>query len=145
MHRQQSILGEHETVFSLYQERPSLPGEASPVANPTHFKPEEVLENIEQDRELLGEMVEIFLETLPSQLDDLKAAWREGALDRVAGAAHSLKGSLLTLSAGPGSELASRLEKAGRAQDADTVQALMPEFERELEELCQELSAFSPS
>lgn len=115
------------------------------MAKPTHFAPDEVLENIEQDRELLSEMVEIFLETLPSQLNDLKAAWREAALDRVAGAAHSLKGSLLTLAAGRGSEMAARIEQAGRAQDAETVRAMLPEFERELDELCQELRSFSPS
>ncbi len=110
-----------------------------------HFQPDEVLENIEGDRELLGEMLEIFLETLPQQLGDLKAAWSDGALDRVAGAAHSLKGSLLTLAAPRGSELAARIEKAGRGQDADTIRALLPEFETELEGLCQELRSFNPA
>lgn len=90
-------------------------------------------------------MVGIFLETLPHQLSDLKAAWNDAALDRVAGAAHSLKGSLLTLSAGPGSELAERLEKSARSQDAEAVRSLLPEFERELEALCRELRAFSLS
>ncbi len=111
----------------------------------THFQPDEVLENIEQDRELLGEMVEIFLQTLPEQLSQLRAACQDSALDRVAGAAHSLKGSLLTLSASQGSELAARLEQAGRARDAAVVAAILPELESELEALCQELRSFSLS
>lgn len=143
MRRQLKFLGEHETVFSQHQERPSLPAEGPLVAK--HFQPDQVLENIEHDNELLGEMVEIFLETLPGQFGELKQAWQQGTLDRVAGAAHSLKGSLLTLAAGPGSELAAAIEKAGRTQDPDTVNRLMPEFERELEELSQELRAFNPA
>ncbi len=90
-------------------------------------------------------MVEIFLQTLPEQVAQLRVACQESAFDRVAGAAHSLKGSLLTLSAGPGSQLAAHLEQAGRAKDAALVAATLPELEAELEALCQELRSFSLS
>ncbi len=110
-----------------------------------HFQLDQVLENIEQDRELLGEMVEIFLQTLPEQLSQLREACQDKALDRVAGAAHSLKGSLLTLSADQGSKLAAHLEQAGRARDGATVAATLRELESELEALCLELRSLSLS
>ncbi len=87
-------------------------------------------------------MVEIFLQTLPEQLSQLRDACQDKALDRVAGAAHSLKGSLLTLSADQGSKLAAHLE---RARDGATVAATLRELESELEALCLELRSLSLS
>jgi two-component system, sensor histidine kinase and response regulator len=85
------------------------------------------------DRELLGELLGIFLEDGPGQLQALRTAVAgtdPGALMR---AAHTLSGSLRVLGAAAAIALVGRLEALGREGRLEGAAALLAQLEPELE------------
>ncbi|MEW6279754.1 MAG: Hpt domain-containing protein [Candidatus Eremiobacterota bacterium] len=105
------------------------------------FDREAVLDNIDHDEELFREMIDIFLDSQPSLWAELDAAVAAGEPPRVGTVAHSLKGALLTLMAGPSAELARLLEQKGRSGNLDGAETLLADLRRELDRLCDSLQS----
>jgi len=87
---------------------------------------EQALENLAGDRELLMEVLDTFIETIPKILDDLHNAVSNGDASRLAAAAHSLKGAAANVCAEPIRRTARRLEELSwwnELQDVDRVLA----------------------
>lgn len=91
----------------------------------------ELLARVENDRELLSELLALFLKDYPKLRDVLHHAVQAGDVRQVKEAAHALKGMLANLSIQRGAELAANVESAARAGDAGEIQQAMSAFDAE--------------
>lgn len=80
-----------------------------PVLNPM-----ELLERVEGDRELLQELVGLFREDWPKQMEALRGAAATKDARGVIAASHTLKGMLANLTAAKAATMAASLEMAAR-------------------------------
>jgi CheY-like chemotaxis protein len=120
---------------------PDAPDETSPVANrapdeaiSAAWDVETTLSRLEGDRELLAEIVGIFLREAPRQLAALRQAIEQGNAEAVTEVAHSLKGQLGYLGIPGAAEQARRLEDLGR-------EGLLSEVGAEYEILARRMDA----
>lgn len=88
------------------------------------------MENLDGDAELLQEVLEIFLEMIPEQLDELDASIQAGSATGLDSIAHSLKGSASNFCAVKFVETALRMEQLGKSGSV----AGAPELMRQLRE-----------
>ncbi|MDQ7051628.1 MAG: response regulator [candidate division KSB1 bacterium] len=109
--------------------------------------PEAVLEGVAGDKELLEELVNIFQETSPEMLKNIRKALENKDAEALARAAHSLKGSVGTFSAQNAYNLAYQLEqlaKEGNLEKAEEVRMVLEDeinrLNPALQELVKELS-----
>lgn len=92
------------------------------------FDVEGALERTAGDRELLGEVIELFDDLWPEQLAELETAvaGRDGT--QIAASAHRLKGAALNLGADRVADVAKRAEDAGKLGELDDTNALLDEL-----------------
>jgi CheY-like chemotaxis protein/HPt (histidine-containing phosphotransfer) domain-containing protein len=95
----------------------------------------EALINLGQDRELLAEVVAVFVETIPDLLQDLRRACDQSDAQGVEAVAHSLKGSAANICAEPTRRVAERIEELGRQGAPQAASALLVELETHLDRL----------
>ncbi len=72
---------------------------------------------VDGDRELLREVVEAFLMSVPTLWEEIRQALAAGDANRFKRGAHTLKGALRTLGLEMAAQLASELEEIGRSGD----------------------------
>jgi len=98
------------------------------------FNRQALLQRVDGDEELLEEMVTIFLEYTPQQLDEIRQALDLGDAPGLQGKAHSVKGAAASISAEALQQAAGALEAAGRNRDLEQaaiqLKALAQEFSR---------------
>jgi two-component system, sensor histidine kinase and response regulator len=94
-----------------------------------------LLGQLEGDRELLREMVDLFLEDSPELLSRIRDAVRRGDAADLERAAHTLKGSVSNFRARAAAHAALRLEMIGRSGDLAEAEAALADLEQELERL----------
>jgi HPt (histidine-containing phosphotransfer) domain-containing protein len=85
--------------------------------DPSHrpaFDHGELLDRMGGDQDLLVEILGIFREESTRMLTDVRTAVEAEDAHRIERAAHSLKGALLNIAAGPAAERALELEHLGR-------------------------------
>jgi two-component system, sensor histidine kinase and response regulator len=92
-----------------------------------------VLASVGGDRELLGELLGIFLEDSPGQLQAVRDAVAGTDPTALMRAAHTLSGSLRVLGAPAAIRLVAPLEALGRESRLEGAAALLAQFEPELE------------
>jgi len=94
---------------------------------------------VDDDRALLAELIEIFLEDCPRRLHELEQAVKASNANGVRQAAHSLKGMVAGFGAGPAHGLAFEMEGLGKAGDLSKTSDLLPtlllEFARVMKHL----------
>lgn len=100
---------------------------------------QELLARVENDRELLSDLFRIFKEEFPRHLEVLRQAVNSGDGKKVAAEAHSLKGMLSNLAAGPAATAAAQLEQLGRNQIASEYPQALDVLEKIGKELLIEL------
>lgn len=91
----------------------------------------ELLNRVDNDRELLIELFNIFKSEFPSHLQFLTAAIAGGEIKRVESESHILKGMLLNLSASTAASLAADIERLAREQKLDEVRLTFKALEKE--------------
>jgi two-component system, sensor histidine kinase and response regulator len=101
----------------------------------------EALRHTDGDGELLRELVELFLASLPSEMGALRDALARGDCRAVERVAHSLKGSVGNFAAAPAFEAAMELEERSRAGDLAGAERAMAHLEQEVERLMPVLAA----
>ena len=101
----------------------------------------ELLNRVDNDRQLLHELFSIFKEEFPGNLWNLRAAVAAGNLPEVAKLSHTLKGTLSNLAVGAGTASAAALEHAARSGDSTRVQAAFADFDRTVAGLLSEFEA----
>jgi HPt (histidine-containing phosphotransfer) domain-containing protein len=80
---------------------------------------------VDGDRELLTELIAIFLEDCPKRLHELAQAVKEGNASGVRQAAHSLKGMVAGFDASSAHGLAAEMEGLGKADDLSKASGLL--------------------
>jgi HPt (histidine-containing phosphotransfer) domain-containing protein len=105
------------------------------------FDHAELLARVENDRELLRDLLAIFKEEFPRQLLTLREAVEARDGDRVATAAHTLRGMLSNLSAAQAASTAARLEQMGRKKETRGFQEAFGAFENDANRLLPQLDA----
>jgi two-component system, sensor histidine kinase and response regulator len=118
---------------------PSAPyGQAFPPSASGGGEPldrDALLAHVEGDRELLREIVNLFLVDYPKQLAQIRDAAARHDAGTLQGAAHTLKGAVSNFRAGPAAEAALRLEKMAREGNLASVETALNTLEEELERL----------
>lgn len=104
------------------------------------FDLDDALERLGGDREILEDIFEVFSETYPDQLSELKKAIDDGDAPTVERAAHTLKGSVGVFSAIKSYETAFRLEIMGREGQLEETEAEYSTLEQEVKELDEALT-----
>jgi PAS domain S-box-containing protein len=97
------------------------------------------------DRQLLGELVRLFLDRCPEWLAELRRALAAGDAARLHRAAHALKGNLGNLGARAACERAQRIEIMGREGQLAGADEACRALEQSLERLRPALAAFAPT
>lgn len=105
-----------------------------PPAVPS-FDLSEALERVDGDRELLGELAGLFLDSCPTYLANIQQALQQGDAQALALSAHALKGSIGNfIKVGP-FETARTLESLGRQGTLTGTSALFQKLENEIAHL----------
>jgi HPt (histidine-containing phosphotransfer) domain-containing protein len=93
------------------------------------------LERVGGDLQLLREIAQMFLDSAPDQMGDIRAALGAGDAKALERAAHTLKGCVCNFGADAAYERARNLEMIGRAGDLKPAQAAFRELESAIERL----------
>lgn len=109
--------------------------------NPSIDLPQ-LLERVEQDRELLCELLSIFHEEFPGRYLALQDAVAKGDAQSAVGISHALKGMLSNLAMTKASASAARLEQAGRAGNRETLREAYVDFAKTVEGLLPEVESY---
>ncbi len=99
----------------------------------------ELLARVENDRELMRDLLLIFKQEFPRHLQALRNAVASMNGERVVAEAHTLKGMLSNLAAGPAVGAAARLEQLARNREVSEFQEACASFEDISKELLLQL------
>ena len=103
-----------------------------PPASGSPWNPTQALERMDGDESLLRELIQIFVDEAPKQLDNLQRAIEARDLETVERSAHSLKGELSCLGLSGAAQKARDLERMGQERDVQSAVELFPLFENEM-------------
>lgn len=95
------------------------------------FNRQALLQRVEGDDELLGELLSVFFEQAPKQLQKMRQALEAGDAWGLQGEAHSLKGAAASISAEILVEAAWQVELAGKNQELDRARLLVEDLAQE--------------
>ena len=95
---------------------------------------------VQEDRELLGEVIEAVLEEVPRLMDELADALKQQDQKTVQRLGHTMKGNLRTFDAQPGLTTAETLERHAQAGELDKAAALYDQLVREASDFVTELA-----
>jgi len=126
---------------------PGEPVDSAPLPHtsdgllPAAWDPALTLERLEGDETLLAEVIGIFLDEAPRQIDALRRAIESADAASAAETAHSLKGQLSYFGVASISSRARRLEELARTGTLSAAALEFPEFAAEIEALLQTMRA----
>jgi PAS domain S-box-containing protein len=109
---------------------PAAPAATSPSSSLPHSHPLRVLESHAGPR-ALAEVIDVFLQTIPRRLEDLRQAQLRGDADAMRALAHSLKGASAQIGARGMADLCVQIESVVRGGDVGTLPALVAALEAE--------------
>ena len=89
------------------------------MASPPIFDPNVLLKRLGGNRNLFDELIDIFREEAPRNLDTIREGIANADPAKVKLGSHTLKGSLSYFDAAPAIELAEQLEKKANAKNLD--------------------------
>ena len=98
---------------TVEQEAPEAQVERRSTASGASIDRAELMERLDGDRDLLADVIAIFLDDCPRRLTAIKAAVDQGNAGRIEAAAHALKGAAGNLSAAGLFDAAQTLERIG--------------------------------
>lgn len=101
-----------------------------------------LLARVENDRELLTELLAMFLEELPGLRKALHDAVGNRDLPQASKVAHTLKGMLVNLSMNRGALMAASIETAARDGDIAAIEEALASFDSEIAALSTAARAF---
>jgi len=104
----------------------------------------QLLDRIDDDRALLGELVTLFRADYPNHLHAAQLAIDNSVSQDLERAAHTMKGALGNLSAKQGSALALELEVMGRTQDLSRAQNTLDRLRGEIDNVIRALESLCP-
>ena len=99
------------------------------------FDYEVVMERVQEDKELLLELLDLFLEDFKEKREALTGYVQNKDFENIRGVAHSLKGASGNISAKALREVLLQLEEKGKSETIDGVEELLVELDKESEAL----------
>ena len=102
----------------------------------------ELLERVDNDRELLRELLALFKEDFPRTIRSLEAAVSSGDLKNSGSLSHTLKGMLSNLGGARAAAAAARLEELACAGEIAALRGAFDALEREAGRLLPELDTY---
>jgi two-component system, sensor histidine kinase and response regulator len=103
----------------------------------------ELLVRLDDDRELLCELIEIFKGDFPRLLQELRQSVARKDLTKVESVSHALKGMLSGLSVTRAAAIAARLEQMGRDGKTSELAQSLALLEHEVTDLLPELDGYA--
>lgn len=97
------------------------------------------LERTMADPEIIEAVIESYFEDIPKQIELLKNALADRDAKKVQELAHRIRGASLNVSGLAIQSTAREMESAGANQDLTRAQALLPDMEKQFEELKQDM------
>jgi len=110
-----------------------MPNSVSFVSNVPVFDKEELLDRVGQDEMLCQRVMQVFLNTMPKDMDTLKTALDENNAEQTNLTAHAIKGMSANVAAQRLKAIASEMEEAGEKKDLKKAVLLMSELEKNYE------------
>jgi len=107
--------------------------ETEPSAAPPVFDRQALSARLMGDEDLLREIIAVFLEDMPKQLQALKKHIDRHDAGSAGNQAHAVKGAAANVGGMAFSAAAGEMEKAGKAGRPEEIAALMPELERQFD------------
>jgi PAS domain S-box-containing protein len=139
----QELFAAIDRFKSPNQIQSSQPANSTPPSPAASFDMAAALQRVEGDRDLLDEIMRIFMDECPRMIADLHQAFDAGDLSKVECSAHTLKGSASNLGATVVSESAAEMEAKSRAGDLPGAKAVRTRLEHELKSLLAELESIT--
>lgn len=109
------------------------------------FEPDKFQAQVAYDRELLVEIIDLFLAERGGQVSEMETALASGDFNRLGRVAHTLKGSLGSLHASLARSHAQDLEGASKSADAQVCRFYLAMLEQDLDTLEPELISLRSS
>jgi TMAO reductase system sensor TorS len=106
----------------------------------TIFARSELLDRLDGDEELLSELLQVFTQEFPVQLEQLRQAVAENDLSLVKRYSHTIKGSSANMGAQALSAAATDVETAGKTGKLDKVRTELAQLEEEFQRFITALS-----
>jgi len=102
----------------------------------------ELLSRVDNDQELLADLLTIFKEEFPRNLQALEAAVAGADLQKTAALSHTLKGMLSNLACTRAAAAVSRLESLASAGNGKSLLDALEQFKQETARLVPEIEAY---
>jgi CheY-like chemotaxis protein len=134
--RATALLGTIDQILGL---RPTAGEEPVDTGEPA-LDPDDILARVEGDRELLGELIDIFRAESPHMLNDLERQLDAQDAQGVARVAHPLRGSVASFGARLAAQAAHTLEMMGRDGELALARSQFVRLRREVRRLDQALT-----
>ena len=99
----------------------------------------ELLEKVFWDKELLNQIIDMFLEMFPEMMASIEECIKNGDADSLVRAAHSFKGSVGNFSRDGAFEQAVELERLGKSQDMEHAPQVFQTMQKEVNHLVHAL------
>jgi PAS domain S-box-containing protein len=135
-----AAIGQFKSPNQVKSDKP--PG-SGPSPTAVSFDMAAALQRVEGDRDLLDEIIRIFIDECPRILADLQREFDAADLRKVERSAHTLKGSASNLGALVVSQSAAEMEAKSRAGDLPGAKAVLARLEHELKSLLVELESIT--
>lgn len=104
------------------------------------FDKAELLDRVGNDEELVGELIELYLDDYPEKIQGIEDGLASADSETVRKSAHGLKGASGNLSFNSVSELARQIEFAAKDNDLESAGSAFTELKSELEKLLDLIS-----
>ncbi|MBF0479510.1 MAG: Hpt domain-containing protein [Candidatus Omnitrophica bacterium] len=99
----------------------------------------ELLERVQDDKELMLELFDIFMEDFPGKRQQLGEAIKEKNFENIRGVAHSVKGASGNISAKLVREVCMKLEMMGKNNTLDGAEAVLVQLDEEYAKLTEQM------
>lgn len=100
-------------------------------------------EHFVEDEEMIGELVEVFVDTYPIMLKELKDSIQASDFSVMERAAHTLKGTVANFFAKGIKDKCMLLEQMGKEKNLENVETLVDELEEQMNILIEQLQNFA--
>ena len=96
---------------------------------------EMALDQLDGDRELLDDVVRVFVDTVPDLLRELRSAFSRSDAKQVRASAHSIKGAASNICAEPIRDLAQRIEEMGKQDELEHLDSALVQLQDHMDRL----------
>jgi CheY-like chemotaxis protein len=138
------LAAEVARALSRWISVPLLPEETAVTREPVVYNHDLLAENLGGDETLIREVINVFLDDAPRQIQNLEKAVAEADASMIERQAHTLKGAAGNVGAEILQAAASVLEKAGQAVEQAQFADLLARIKQDFEAFRQAVTQFTP-